>query len=79
MMVIIMLILNRKIGESIILDDETQITVLEVQDGKVKLGIDAPNDIVILRKEVYDSVLEENRKSIGQEERLSLINILKKR
>ena len=59
-----MLVLNRKIGESIILDDNIEIKILEIQDGRVKIGIEAPKNVSILRKEVYDEVIEENRKSL---------------
>ncbi|MDY0235513.1 MAG: carbon storage regulator CsrA [Gudongella sp.] len=59
-----MLILNRKEGESIIIGDNVEIRILEVQDGKIKIGIDAPKEVSILRKEVYDSVIEENKNAI---------------
>ena len=59
-----MLILNRKVGESIILGDNVEVKILEIQDGRVKIGVEAPKDISILRKEVYDEVIEENRKSL---------------
>lgn len=59
-----MLILNRKIGESIILDDNIEIKILEVQDGRVKIGIEAPRHVSVLRKEIYEAVIEENRKSL---------------
>lgn len=70
-----MLILNRKANESIMLDDKIEIRILEVQEGKVKLGIEAPKEVTILRKEVYDEVIEANKKSldIGQDK-----NILEK-
>lgn len=62
-----MLILNRKIDEAIIINENITIKILDIVDGKVKIGIDAPKDINILRKEVYDSVMEENKKSIETE------------
>jgi len=55
-----MLVLNRKVNESIMIDDRIEIKVLEVIDGKVKIGIEAPKDITILRKEVYDDIKNEN-------------------
>ena len=73
-----MLILNRKIGESIILGDDIEVKILEVQDGKIKIGIEAPEDVNILRKEVYDEVIEENKKSLEIEEGTSILEILKK-
>ena len=49
-----MLILTRNIGDSVIINDETFITVYAVQGGQVRLGFDAPKDINILRKELWD-------------------------
>lgn len=73
-----MLILNRKIKESIIIDDTIEIRILEAQDGKVKIGIEAPKDITILRKEVYDEVIQENKKSLELGEGLRILDILKR-
>lgn len=58
-----MLILTRKKDESIIIGDDIEIVVIDVGDGKVKLGIEAPRDVEILRKELYSSVQEENKKA----------------
>jgi len=62
-----MLVLNRKAGESIILGDNIEITILEIQEGKIKIGIEAPREVSILRKEVYDEIIEENKKSLGKD------------
>lgn len=59
-----MLILNRKIGESIIINENIEIKILEEIDGRIKIGIDAPKDITILRKEVYEEVKTENIASL---------------
>ena len=72
-----MLILNRKIGESIILGDDIEIRILEVQDGKIKIGIEAPKDVTILRKEVYDEVIEENKNSLVIDEAIETLEMLK--
>ena len=74
-----MLILNRKVGESIILGDYIEVRVLEIQDGKIKVGIEAPKDVTILRKEVYEEVIEENRKSLEVEDEKNILNILKEK
>lgn len=58
-----MLILNRKTGESIIIDDRIEVKVLETSDGKIKLGIEAPKDVIVHRKEVYDEIRDENKKA----------------
>ncbi|WP_408955667.1 carbon storage regulator CsrA [Natroniella sp. ANB-PHB2] len=58
-----MLILSRKEDESIIIDDEIEIKVLELDNGRVKLGIKAPKDIPIHREEVYQEIQAENREA----------------
>lgn len=49
-----MLVLSRKPGESLRISDNIEVTVLEVRHGKVRLGFRCPDDVSILRKEVYD-------------------------
>jgi carbon storage regulator len=66
------LILSRKPGESIILDDKVTITVMEVSKGVVKLGIDAPKEMMILRKELKDVVVDANKKAANQDENVDL-------
>ena len=56
-----MLILTRKINESIIINDNIEIIVAGIEDGKVKLGIKAPKDIEIHRKEIYENIMTENK------------------
>ncbi|HHV27343.1 carbon storage regulator CsrA [Anaerosalibacter bizertensis] len=58
-----MLILTRKKDESIVIGDNIEIKVLEINDGKVKLGIEAPKNIDIIRKELYENIQEENKKA----------------
>jgi len=58
-----MLILSRKKDESIIIGNDIEITIVEVEDGKVKLGINAPRNIDIHRKEIYVQIQEENQKA----------------
>ena len=55
-----MLVITRKKGESLLIGDDIEITVVKVDDGSVKLAINAPRDITILRKELYKEV-EENK------------------
>lgn len=56
-----MLVLTRKIGEGIVIDDDVTITVVEVKGGNVRIGIDAPKDKKIYRQEIFDRIVEENR------------------
>ena len=60
-----MLVLGRKKGESIIIDDQLVITVTSVEGETVKLGIEAPRHITIHRKEVYLEIQEENKKAMS--------------
>ena len=55
-----MLILTRKAGESIKIGDDVTIEVLSMSGSNVKIGIDAPKTINILRKELYDMIKDEN-------------------
>lgn len=60
-----MLVLGRKKGESIIIDDQIEIIVTSVEGETVKLGIAAPKHITIHRKEVYLEIQEENKKAMS--------------
>jgi carbon storage regulator len=52
-----MLALTRKVGESIVIDDSIRITVVAVEQGQVRIAIDAPRDIAVHRSEVYDAIV----------------------
>ena len=58
-----MLVLGRKKGESIVIDDNIEITVTAIEGESVKIGISAPKHITIHRKEVYLEIQEENRQA----------------
>ena len=49
-----MLVLSRKVGEAIIIDDKIVIRIVNVSGSKIKLGIEAPSEVKILREEVAD-------------------------
>jgi len=57
------LILTRKRDESIMVGEEIRITVLDVKGENVRLGIDAPRNVKVLREELYRAVREENTKA----------------
>lgn len=71
-----MLIITRKKDESLMIGDDIEVTVLKLEDGSVKLGINAPKEVSILRKELYEAVKEENKKAINVD--MSLLKKLKK-
>jgi carbon storage regulator len=56
-----MLVLRRKVGEAIVLNGVITVYVLAVEGERVKLGINAPPDVVIVRQELLDAVAQENR------------------
>lgn len=58
-----MLVLGRKKGESIVIDDNIEITVTAIEGDMVRLGISAPKHITIHRKEVYLEIQEENKQA----------------
>ncbi|GIP21756.1 carbon storage regulator CsrA [Paenibacillus sp. J22TS3] len=60
-----MLVLSRKKGESIVIQDNIEITVLGVEGDTVRIGISAPKQVDVFRKEVYLSIKEANRESAG--------------
>lgn len=60
-----MLILTRKLGESITIGDEIKVTVLGVFGRQVRLGVDAPPAVIVHREEVYLKIQDENRAASG--------------
>jgi carbon storage regulator len=60
-----MLALTRKKDEAIVIGGNIEIRVLDVQDGKVKLGITAPKETSIYREEIYLAIQEDNKQAIS--------------
>lgn len=72
-----MLILSRKKDESIVVGDNIVIRVVDIEEGRVKLGISAPTDVSIHRKEVYEAIRKENREAaVNREISIKDLNIL---
>ncbi len=55
-----MLVLTRKKGQSIMIGDDVEISVVEVNGDAVRIGIRAPKDVSIYRREIYEAIQEEN-------------------
>jgi len=72
-----MLVLSRKLNEKIIIDDQIEITVVGIENGKVQLGIEAPKEIEIMRKELLEDVREENQKAVKNKKLLDQLNNIK--
>lgn len=60
-----MLVLTRKLGESIAIDDNIKITVVQIKGKQVRLGIQAPSDTKIHREEVYVAIQEQNKAAVA--------------
>ena len=58
-----MLVLSRHRDESIMIGDDIMITIVDIRGDKVRLGIDAPQEIPVHRQEVYDAIKRENQKA----------------
>ena len=55
-----MLVLTRKVNQSIIINDEIEVVVLEVRGEQVRLGIRAPKNVLVHRKEIFEQIKDEN-------------------
>lgn len=62
-----MLILSRKLGESIVIDGRIHVTVMRVEGDVVKLGIAAPSEVPVHRKEVYDEIQRSNQQALTKQ------------
>ena len=58
-----MLILTRRIGESLRIGDEVSVTVLGIKGSQVRIGVNAPKSVSVHREEVYDRINDENPKN----------------
>jgi carbon storage regulator len=58
-----MLVLSRHRDESIIIGDDIVVTIVDIRGDKVRLGINAPQDVPVHRQEVYEAIQRENRKA----------------
>ena len=66
-----MLILTRKVGESIVIADDGRISVLEIKGRQVRIGINAPSEVTIHREEIYRAIQEQNGHSTPAAKRIS--------
>ena len=71
-----MLALSRKKGEAIVINNDVEITILEVKGDQVKLGISAPKEVPVYRKEVYLQIQQANKEAVDADGIEALQNLL---
>lgn len=72
-----MLVLTRKKDQSIIINENIEITVLDIQGDQVRIGIKAPREVSVHRKEIFLQISEENKKAASTNVKADLDNLLK--
>lgn len=72
-----MLALSRKKNEALVINNNIEITILEIKGDQVKIGITAPKEIPVYRKEVYLQIQEANKEAMTTEGMENLANFLK--
>ncbi len=71
-----MLALSRKKGEALVINNNVEITVLEIKGEQVKLGINAPKEVPVYRKEVYVQIQDANKEAVNVDGLEALQNLL---
>ncbi len=71
-----MLALSRKKNEALVINNNIEITVLEIKGEQVKLGISAPKDVPVYRKEVYVQIQDANKSAVNADGLEALKNLL---
>jgi carbon storage regulator len=66
-----MLYLTRKIGESVIINDDIEVTVIDIRGKSIKLGFTFPTDATVLRREIFERIQAENRAAAAGTEALA--------
>lgn len=72
-----MLYLTRKIGESVIINDNIEVTVVDIRGKSIKLGFTFPSDATVLRREIFERIQEENRAAASVDDDEALAEALK--
>lgn len=73
-----MLILSRKLEESIIIDGTIEIKIVSIDENRVRIGIKAPGNVEVHRKEVYEKIMEENLQASSTAKAMDSLRTVKK-
>lgn len=71
-----MLALSRKKGEALIINNNIEITILEIKGEQVKLGVSAPKEVPVYRKEVYEQIQQANTEAVNTDGMEALKNLM---
>jgi len=66
-----MLILTRRVGETIMIGSDVSVTVLDVKGNQVRIGVNAPKDVSVHREEIYERILQEQARRLVSDSRAS--------
>jgi carbon storage regulator len=72
-----MLALARRVNESIIINDNVEVTILEIKGDQIKIGVSAPKSVPIYRKEIYSQVQDSNKEAAQTANPSALSDLLK--
>lgn len=72
-----MLALARKVNESIVINDDIEVTILEIKGDQVKIGISAPKSVPVYRKELYVQMQEANKEAVEAANPAAISELLK--
>mgnify|MGYP003412222521 FL=1 len=73
-----MLILSRKTDQQIKIGDDITITIIEIHDGQVKIGVEAPRNIKVFRQEVFSAIQTENKEAVVNSDMMGALSKLLK-
>lgn len=71
-----MLALSRKKGEALVINNNIEVTILEIKGEQVKLGISAPKEVPVYRKEVYEQIQQSNAEAVSTQGLEALKNLM---
>lgn len=72
-----MLVLSRKKNESIVINNDITLVVVEIRGDKVRLGVEAPKDVPVHRREIYDKIQEQGKDGQLEEKHKAEVRVLK--